>query len=158
MALAVRSTWDPFTALVRQFDRDVFEGLTRSAPAAQGFVPAADVRKDGADVVLTLELPGVDVAKDVEVEVAERRLTISGRRHDEHSEEQGGLIRKEIRHGEFRREFSLPAGVTAEQIEADYDRGLLKVRIREVVKVPAAPAKIAIRGGETTERPAVEAG
>lgn len=154
MALAVRSTWDPFTALVRQFDRDLFDGLTRSASTTQGFVPAADVRKDGADVVLTLELPGVDVAKDVEVEVAERRLTISGRRHEEQSEEKNGLIRKEIRHGEFRREFALPAGVTAEQIEADYDRGLLKVRVRDVVKVPAAPAKIAIRG---TERPAVEA-
>ncbi|MBP2475420.1 HSP20 family protein [Crossiella equi] len=156
MALAVRSTWDPFTALVRQFDRDVFDGLTRSASSAQGFVPAADVRKDGADVVVTLELPGVDVANDVEVEVAERRLVISGRRQDEVSEEKNGFLRKEIRSGEFRREFSLPAGVTAEQVEADYDRGLLKVRVKQVVRVPAAPAKIAIRGAET-ERPAVEA-
>ena len=40
------------------------------------------MRADGADVVITLELPGVDVERDVDIEVAEGRLTISGERRD----------------------------------------------------------------------------
>ncbi len=138
MALAVRSMWDPFASLVRQFEADF------ARPTA-AFVPAADVVRDGGDVVVTLELPGVDVEKDVDVEVHDGRLVISGRREEQTSSEENGVLIRESRSGAFRREFALPEHVTADSVEADYDRGLLKIRVREVAKPKAEPKKIAVR-------------
>lgn len=152
MAIAVRgSAWDPFTTLVRQFDAD-FDAVARRSfgPTRRfgtGFVPAADVAKDGNDVVVTLALPGVDVAKDVDIEVTDGKLAVTGRNTSgaDTASSGGGVLFREIRSGEFRREFTLPRGVTADRVEADYDKGLLKVRVREVVQQPAAPAKIKVR-------------
>jgi HSP20 family protein len=150
MAIAVRSTtWSPFSAVFRQFDAD-FDALVRRSlvPARRAgvgpFFPAADVTKDGNDVVVTIELPGVDVAKDVDVEVADGRLVIAGRRGAQTESTQDGVLRREIRSGHFRREFALPDGVTAQHVTADYDRGLLQVRVRDVVPAPVAPAKVAV--------------
>ena len=80
--------WDPFTTLAR-LDED-FDQLVRRAwgtpregsqrTSTLGYVPAIDMYADGTDVVINLELPGVDVGKDVDIEVAEGRLTISGER------------------------------------------------------------------------------
>lgn len=161
-----RTLWDPFTTLAR-LDQD-FDALVRrtwagSAPPAAspagrtaGFVPAVEMRADGADVVITLELPGVDVSKDVDIEVAEGRLTISGHRRDRQEELEGGgkVLVRELRYGSFRREFALPEGVTAEHVDATYDQGLLEVRVREVSKPVLPPQKVAIRStgeGRTIE-------
>lgn len=137
MTLAVRSMWDPFASLVRQLEADLGRPQT--------FVPTADVVRDGGDVVVTLELPGIDVEKDVDVEVADGRLMISGTRHEEKSSEENGVIIRESRSGSFRREFALPDHVTADHVEADYDRGLLRIRVRDVAKPKVEPKKITVR-------------
>jgi HSP20 family protein len=56
-----------------------------------------------------------------------------------------GAIIRESRSGSFRREFALPEHVTAEGIEADYDRGPLRIRVREVAKPEAEPKRITVR-------------
>jgi len=94
-----------------------------------GFSPAAEVVKDGDDAVVRLELPGVDVAKDVNVEVDKGRLVIRGERRDEHSEQKDGRTLSEVRYGSFRRSFKLPAHVTSDAISASYDAGVLTVRV-----------------------------
>jgi HSP20 family protein len=150
--------WDPFTSLVRQMDAD-FDALMRRTFGGEGrvsgFVPAADVSKVGNDVIITLELPGVDVENDVDVEVADGRLVVSGRRSEEYQDEQEGVLVREIRVGEFRREFALPEHVTADQIEADYDRGLLRIRVRDVAKPAAEPKKIAVHSVAEEEKPSI---
>jgi HSP20 family protein len=147
MAIAVRtSTWDPFTSLARQLDAE-FENLTRSmfgATPRGGFAPATDVYRDGDDLLVTVELPGVDVDKDVDVELTEGRLSISGSRAEIRKADEGVLLR-EIRTGRFQREFTLPEGVTAEQLEATYDRGLLQVRVKDISKRASGPTKVQVR-------------
>jgi HSP20 family protein len=120
---------------------------TRSTGRIAGYVPAIEMRADGADVVITLELPGVDVGNDVDIEVAEGRLTISGQRRDrtEDHGERGKVLVRELRYGSFRREFALPDGVGAEQVDASYDQGLLEIRVRDVSKPSLPPQKVAIR-------------
>ena len=138
--------WDPFTALAR-LDEEFDELLRRSFGASSyQYVPAVEMATDGADVVLTLELPGVDV-RDVDIEVAEGRLTITGERKDHFEENRGRLLVREMRYGGFRRVFELPDGVAADQVDADFDKGLLTVRIKNVTKPVEAPRKIAIRSG-----------
>ena len=157
MALAVRgSAWGPF-GLVRQWDTD-FDELVRRAfnnTHSTGFVPSADVTREGNDVLVTVELPGVE-ASDVDIEVLGGRLTISGKRSARTESKENGVLFREIRSGGFRRQFTLPKGVTAEQIEADYDNGLLKVRVRDAVAPAPVATKVKVRSltaGET-EAPA----
>ena len=61
------------------------------------FSPAAEVVKDGDDAVVRLELPGVDVAKDVNVEIDRGRLVIHGERRDERAEKADGRTLSEVR-------------------------------------------------------------
>lgn len=98
-------------------------------PVAGGFSPAAEVLKDGEDAVVRLELPGVDVDKDVNVEIEHGRLVIHGERRDEHAEEKDGRTLREVRYGSFRRSFQLPAHITGESVSASYDAGVLTVRV-----------------------------
>ena len=115
LTLWARPTWE--------IDRWVKEGVFN------GFTPAAEVVKDGDDAVIRLELPGVDVAKDVNVEVDRGHLVIHGERRDARAEEKEGRTLREVRYGSFRRSFRLPAHDTSEAISASYDAGVLTVRV-----------------------------
>ena len=111
-----------------EIDRWVKEGVL------DGFTPAAEIVKDGEDAVVRLELPGVDVAKDVNVELDKGHLTIHGERRDERSEQKDGRTLREVRYGSFRRSFKLPAHVTSDAISASYDAGVLTVRVAAAYK------------------------
>lgn len=126
LALWSRPAWDTDRWL-----HDFFgpASLDWYKPVTSGFNPAAEIVKDGDDAVVRLELPGVDVEKDVNVELDRGRLVIHGEHRDEHSEEQDGRTLREIRYGSFRRSFQVPAHVTSEAISASYDAGVLTVRV-----------------------------
>ncbi|SON59348.1 Alpha-crystallin [Mycobacterium simulans] len=126
LALWSRPAWDTDRWL-----RDFFgpASLDWYKPVTSGFNPAAEIVKDGDDAVVRLELPGVDVENDVNVELDRGRLVIHGEHRDEHSEEQDGRTLREIRYGSFRRSFQVPAHVTSEAISASYDAGVLTVRV-----------------------------
>ena len=150
--------WDPFTALARldtEFD-DLVRRTWGAGSEVSGYVPAVDIVREGPDVVITLELPGIDVEKDVEIEVAPRRLTISGERSSESETTEGGYVVREMRSGSFRREFALPEHVTADDVEADYDKGLLTIRVHDVTRPQPEATRIAVTAAPATE-PAVEA-
>ncbi|WP_204079148.1 Hsp20/alpha crystallin family protein [Mycobacterium riyadhense] len=126
LALWSRPAWDTDRWL-----RDFFgpASLDWYRPAISGFNPAAEIVKDGDDAVVRLELPGVDVEKDVTVELDRGRLVIHGEHRDEHAEDKDGRTLREIRYGSFRRSFQLPGHVTSEAIAASYDAGVLTVRV-----------------------------
>lgn len=96
---------------------------------SSAFRPAAEVVRDGDDAVIRVELPGVDVEKDVNVELERGRLVIHGEHRDERADERDGRTLREIRYGAFRRTFQLPAHVTSEAVSASYDAGVLTVRV-----------------------------
>ena len=110
-----RPTWD--------IDRWVKDGVL------DGFTPAAEIVRDGEDAVVRVELPGVDVDKDVTVEVDRGHLVIRGERRDERADEEGGRTLREVRYGSFRRSFKLPAHAATDAISASYDAGVLTVRV-----------------------------
>ena len=145
-------TWDPFTALAR-LDRD-FDEVVRRTWGEQGrvgttFVPPVEVVRDGEDVVVRFELPGV-APDDVTIEVERGKLVVAGERRDTREDGQGVLVR-ELRYGQFRREFALPQGISPEQVEAHYDAGMLDVRVRHVVAPEPTPVKVPISSGRTQQ-------
>lgn len=129
MSTVIWTRRDPFAefdALVRNVfgpvaPRPVFR------PAA--FTPAAEVTRDGDDAVVRLEVPGLDAAKDVTVEVDRGRLVVRGERREESTRERDGRGFSEVRYGSFRRSFDLPEHVTADAVSASYDAGVLSVRV-----------------------------
>jgi HSP20 family protein len=131
-----------------------FDALFRAAREPRGFVPAAEVERDGDDAVVRLELPGLAAERDVTVEIDGGRLVVRGERRDERTEERDGRSLREVRYGSFRRTFGLPAHVTAEAVTASYDAGVLTVRIAGAHagsgahRIPVATGSPAIESGE----------
>jgi HSP20 family protein len=131
-----------------------FDALFRAAREPRGFVPAADVERDGDDAVVRLELPGLDPERDVTVEIDGGRLVVRGERRDERTEERGGRSLREVRYGSFRRSFVLPTHVTADAVTASYDAGVLTVRVAGAHagsgarQIPVSTGSPAIESGE----------
>lgn len=149
--------WDPFTALAR-IDQEFDDVVRRTfGTSSYQFVPPVEMATDGSDVVITLEVPGVDI-DDIDIEVAEGRLTVSGERRDTWENTRGKVLVREMRYGAFRRTFQLPDGIGGDQVEADADRGLLRIRIKNVTKPVEQPRKITVRTGkDEPQRRTIEA-
>ena len=135
--------WDPFAAferLDRVFD-DLFWYGVEERP--RHYLPGVDLTTEGTDAVISMELPGVG-ADEINIEVANGQLTISGERRDTLDREQSRLLARELHYGTFQRRFRLPEGVTADRISAELDSGVLRVRVKDVTQPPEKPRKIPV--------------
>ncbi len=90
------------------------------------FMPAAELKETPEAVELKLELPGLE-AKDLEIEVTENSVSISGERKSETKTQENGMTRSEFRYGRFQRMLPLPARVVNDQTTANYKDGILKL-------------------------------
>ena len=79
--------------------------------------------------VVRVELPGIDPDKDVEISVSDGLLHIQAERREEKKEQSKGGYRSEFRYGSFARTLPLPAGVSEQDVRAEYEDGILQVRI-----------------------------
>lgn len=132
---------DPFDQLIRQAFSPAW-----SEPAASDFMPAAETRREGEDALVRLEIPGIDIAEDVTVELLAHRLVVRGERKDASTEEAEGRTVREFRYGQFERTFQVPSHVTAEDVTADYDAGILTIRVAGAYR-GAEPTRITIGHG-----------
>ncbi len=111
------------------------------------WIPAMDLVETTDEFVLRADLPGVS-ENDVNIELEDNVLTISGERRSEHEERKEGYYRVERAHGSFSRSLTLPEGVNAEAVTASFDKGVLEVRIPKPEE--RKPRKVAISvGGDT---------
>ncbi len=143
--------WEPLrelTTLQNEMNR-LFGSVFDTPPQGNGgtlrrWMPAMDLVETGDHFVLRADLPGMSEA-DVNIEVEERVLTISGERKAEHSDNKDGYHRVERAFGSFSRSLTLPEGVDAESVAASFDRGVLEVRIPKPEQ--RKPRKISIGVG-----------
>jgi HSP20 family protein len=111
------------------------------------WIPAMDLVETQDDFVLRADLPGLGEG-DVNIELEDNVLTISGERKAEHKEQKEGYYRVERAWGNFSRSLTLPEGVDPESVQASFDRGVLEVRIPKPEQ--RKPRKVAISvGGQT---------
>ncbi|MEH1807984.1 Hsp20/alpha crystallin family protein [Nostoc sp.] len=89
-------------------------------------VPAAEIQETEDAIHLKLELPGLE-AKDLDVEVTENAVHISGERKSETKTEEKGVTRSEFNYGKFKRVIPLPARVQNTKVTADYKNGILNL-------------------------------
>jgi HSP20 family protein len=107
---------------------DTFFGGRPADGGIRRWVPPMDVVETDDHLVLRADLPGLD-RDDVNLEVKDGALTISGERKAEHEERTDGFYRVERAFGGFSRSMSLPEHVDAERITANFENGVLEVRI-----------------------------
>ena len=158
--MTVLTRWDPFREFATLQDRmnrllqDSFSGR-EEALTTGAFTPAVDVYEDEHTLTLKLEVPGID-EKDLDIRVENNVLTVRGERKFEKEEKEENFHRIERQYGSFTRSFTLPNTVDTEKVEADYDKGVLKVRLAK--KAEAKPKQIKVNIGQKTIEAAKGAG
>jgi HSP20 family protein len=150
--------WDPareVDTLQSEVNRifDTFFGGRPGSGGLRRWVPAMDLTETDEHLVLRADLPGLD-KDDVKIEVKDGVLTVSGERKAEQEERTDGFYRVERAFGGFSRSMSLPEHVDAEKITAEFDKGVLEVRIpkpeeRQPHRIEIGAASV---NGEATEK------
>ncbi len=144
---------DPFRELATLQDRfnTLFENFAEAGgkeQLAQGsFVPPVDVYEDEHNLVLKLEVPGMN-EEDPHVSLENNTLTVSGERKFEKEEKEENFHRIERRYGSFTRTFRLPNTVDGEKVEAGYDKGILKITLGK--RAEAKPKQIKVGSTQKT--------
>lgn len=136
--------WDDLAAIQHRMDALIREFMGPRArlsyPALplfvrRPFLPATDVFTRGDDMIVRMELPGIDPEKDIKVVLEEDVLVIRGerRRTEEIAEED--YVRKEADYGTFERRIPVPEGFDEKRIVAEYTDGVLEVKLLEAAKI-----------------------
>jgi HSP20 family protein len=117
------------------------------------WIPAMDLVETEDSFVLTADLPGLSES-DVNIEVEDNVLTVSGERKAEHEDRKGGYYRVERSYGSFRRSLTLPEGVDPEAVTATFDKGVLEVTVPKPEQ--QQPRKVQITVGRGSAGEAIE--
>jgi HSP20 family protein len=136
--------WQPLREvgiLRRDFDR-MFNDL--SVPVSSGSIdwtPAIELNDTGDNLVLRAVLPGIDV-KDVNIQVTNEAVLLSGEHHYEQKTEDNKLFKSEFRYGKFQRVIPLPVAIINDQVQAEYKDGILTLTLPKVVEEKNKVVKI----------------
>ena len=106
------------------------------------FTPALNLSETENEYELTVELPGME-REQVNVEIREGDLWISGEKHEEKEEKEKTFHRIERRHGEFRRLIHLPGAVQEDKVEAKFTNGVLSITVPKSEE--AKPKRIPVK-------------
>lgn len=144
----LRTRWDPFVGIqdlqneMNRLFESFFGGPSRTQDVA--WTPATDVRETKDEMVVVLELPGLN-QKEIEISVTGDTLTVRGERRREEHFEGVDYHRIERCYGPFSRTLTLPSMVDADHIKAVYRDGLLEIRLpkREEAKPRPIPIEAA---------------
>ena len=162
--MTVLTRWDPFRELqtlqsrMSRLFEEQYGGREDALMSSGAFVPPVDIYEDQHGIQLKLEVPGIE-EKDLNINVENNVLTVSGERKFEQEQKEENFHRIERRYGSFSRSFTLPNAVDTEKITADYNSGVLSIRL--VKREEAKPKQIKVNIGQPTvegKKDAVSAG
>ena len=149
--MTVLTRWEPFREFstlqdrMNRLFRDTYSGEGRDESlTTSSFAPAVDVYEDEHKVTLKIEVPGIE-EKDIDVRVENNTLTVHGERKIEKEEKEENYRRIERQYGSFTRTFTLPNTVDTDSVSANYEKGVLKVKLAK--KAEAKPKQIKVNVG-----------
>jgi len=108
------------------------------------FMPRVDVKEDDKEINVTAELPGMD-EKDIDVTFSGDSLTIKGEKQEETEDKGKDYYRTERRYGSFQRVIPISTEVDESKAEADFKKGILKIRLPKTVEAQKSRKKIEIK-------------
>ncbi|MDZ8138172.1 MAG: Hsp20/alpha crystallin family protein [Nostoc sp. DedQUE04] len=130
MVLVRYNPWQELNALERHINGLLGDTRVPSARLEKGFVrvPAAELHETDDAIHLKLELPGLE-AKDLDIQVTQDAVHISGERKSETKTQDKGITKSEFYYGKFQRVIPLSARVQNTNITADYKDGILNLTL-----------------------------
>lgn len=138
--------WNPFKEMNQIFDRFNNGGLS---PSQNGhdllfsdWQPSVDVSENDTEYLLKFEVPGIE-KKDIDIEVSNGMLTVSGEKKYEKSDEKKHRI--ESFYGHFSRSFMLPENTSEEDIKAVQKNGVLQLHLKKSKEKTVSAKKVAIK-------------
>jgi len=145
--------WNDLNRVQRRINRIFDDFFTESYPALptsgfgqqEVFSPLSDIEETDNQYLLSVDLPGLK-KEDVKIEVRDRQLIVSGERKSENREEAKGRVSTERWYGSFVRSFMLPDGINADKVEADFEDGVLKLKVPKTVS--STVKQIPIKSGK----------
>lgn len=123
---------------------DDFFKLDTSDLFESQWLPEIDVIDDGKQILIKADVAGIE-EKDLNVNLENNILTISGKRNEEKRESGKNFVVSERRSGSFTRSINLPAGVKAEDISADLKKGVLQISVSKGEQIESKQIKIGIK-------------
>ncbi len=123
---------------------DDFFKLDSSDLFESQWLPEIDVIDEGGQILIKADVAGIE-EKDLDVNLENNLLTISGKRMEEKKESGKNFVVSERKSGSFTRSVSLPAGVRAEDISADLKNGVLLITVKKGEQIESKQIKIDIK-------------
>jgi HSP20 family protein len=144
--------WDPFrevTDLRDTMDRLFERGFSRpwrliTWDTGNGFFPV-DLYETDDDVVVKASLPGAK-PEDVHISVTGETLTIKTETREEHEEKKPNYYRQEQHYGAMQRALTLPVRVDADKAHAEFENGVLTLRLPKIAEVRPKTIEVKPKG------------
>jgi len=137
----IRNAFTVNSEIDRLFDNFLSERMNSSDALSDG-IPAIDVEETEQEFLVTAEIPGMQ-KKDIKISFENNYLTLSGEKKESKESKDSNFYHKERSYGKFSRSIPVPAGVMLDKIEAEYEQGILKVKIPKTEE--AKPKQIEIK-------------
>lgn len=121
------------------FNNPWFEKMT-------DFQAKADVKETEKEIVVTVEVPGVDL-KDIDISLTDDSITISGEKHEEKEQEEKGYYKMERSYGSFHRAIPLPCAIDRDKTDAVYKDGVLRISLPKCPETLKKEQKVTVKAG-----------
>jgi len=143
--------WRPFRELeeleqgLERFFGWPFLSRTRRLPVEEmEWLPSLDMYEKDDRFVVKAELPGMK-EDDIDVSVTDNTLNIKGERKAESEVKEENYYRSERSYGKFYRSVALPSNADAQNIEANYEDGVLEVSIPKAAEAKSRKVKVSAK-------------
>lgn len=136
-----------FFSPLNQWEKDM-ERVFRGSGKEAFFTPACEIRDEEKQFTISLDVPGLK-EEEMDIEVKDNRIHITGERKVESKVEQDQVVRTEKRYGKFTRVFALPQHVNTDGIEARVENGVLMIAIPKEEKTQTKKITISGRRQDT---------
>lgn len=118
----------PSVGLAPLLSPSLGQGRGLAQGGLRAWAPQLETFRRGDKLVVRADLPGLR-KEDVNVEIDDGMLTISGQRSEEEVDDRDDFYRSERSYGEFYRALPLPENVSGESCEATFKDGVLEVTL-----------------------------
>jgi HSP20 family protein len=142
--------WQEMDSLRRQMDR-LFDDFMHTSsdlsllPKAMEatWAPAIELTETDSEILLKAQVPGIE-AKDLDIQVTQDAVSITGEKQEEAKAEEKGMVRSEFRYGQFQRLIPLPASINNEQVKSEFKDGILTLTLPKLTGTPHKVVKVSV--------------
>jgi len=105
--------------------------------------PRGDFYREGDMIIMEFEIPGLDAEK-IELKVFKDHMEINALKEQDRKTEKGNYIRSERYYGKITRTIAFPGEIDPDSSKASYDKGILRIEVRETAQIEDNGKKIPI--------------